>query len=242
MNEFPWRPGSPRRPQPERSAKIPLTRSEIVHAALRIVKAEGIDAVSMRRVASEFETGPSSLYAHVANKDELLQLMFDEMCGTVALPQPEPGRWREQVKELCQSAHRAMLDHYDLARAALATVPSGPNSMRISDLMLGLMLDGGVPPKVAAFALDRIFLYITADAYEMSIWRTEITTAGADKTTFLDQLFTDLRDYYAQLPTETYPHLQKHAADLVTGDGGDRFEFGLDLLIDGLERYITTDQ
>jgi AcrR family transcriptional regulator len=242
MNEFPWRPGSPRRPQPERSAKIPLTRSEIVQAALRIVKAEGIDAVSMRRVAAEFETGPSSLYAHVANKDELLQLMFDEMFGTVAIPPTEPGRWREQVKELCRSAHRAMLDHYDLARAGLATVPSGPNAMRISNFMLGLMLSGGVPVKVASFALDRIFLYLTADAYEMSIWRTEITTVGADTTTYLDQLFTDLKDYYAQLPAETYPYLREHAEDLVTGDGSDRFEFGLDLLMDGLDRHITTDQ
>jgi AcrR family transcriptional regulator len=240
MNEFPWRPGSARRSQPERSAKIPLTRSQIVQAALRIVKAEGIDAVSMRRVASEFGTGPSSLYAHVANKDELLQLMFDEMCGTIPIPKPAPGQWREQVKELSRSAHRAMLDHYDLARAALATVPTGPHAMRISDVMLGLMLSGGIPPKVASFALDRIFLYITADAYEMSIWRTEITTVGADTTTFLDQLFTELKDYYAELPADTYPYLQKHAEDLVTGDGSDRFEFGLNLLVDGLERYIPT--
>jgi AcrR family transcriptional regulator len=242
MNEFPWRPGSPRRSPPDRSAKIPLTRSEIVNAALRIVKAEGIDAVSMRRVASEFETGPSSLYAHVANKDELLQLMFDEMCATIELPDPEPGRWREQIKDLCRAAHRAMLDHYDLARAALATVPSGPNAMRISNAMLGMMLDGGVPPKVASFALDRIFLYVTADAYEMSIWRTEITTAGADTTTFLDQLFTDLKAYYAELPADTYPYLKKHADDLVTGDGSDRFEFGLNLLVDGLDRYLTTEK
>jgi AcrR family transcriptional regulator len=239
MNDFPWRPGSPRRPQPERTAKIPLTRTEIVQAALRIVRAEGIDAVSMRRIAAEFETGPSSLYAHVANKDELLQLMFDEMCGSIAVPEPEPGRWKEQIKELARAGYHAMLEHNDLARAGLATIPTGPNAMRVSDAMLGMMLSGGVPPKIASWALDRIFLYITADAYELSIWRANVVAAGGDKATFLEQLSNDLQAYYSELPAETYPHLTEHAADLVGGAGNDeRFEFGLDLIVEGLARFV----
>jgi AcrR family transcriptional regulator len=240
MNDFPWRPGAPRRPQSERAAKIPLTRNEIVQAALRIVRAEGIDAVSMRRIAAEFETGPSSLYAHVANKDELLQLMFDEMCGTITVPEPEPARWQEQVKELARAGYQAMLEHNDLARAALATIPTGPNAMRVSDAMLGLMLSGGVPAHIAGWALDRIFLYITADAYEFSIWRSHVFAAGTDKETFLEQLSADLVAYYAELPAETYPNLRKHAADMVGGTNGtDRFEFGLDLIVGGLARYVT---
>ena len=238
MSDFTWRPGLPRRPQPERAAKIPLTRHEIVQAALRIVRAEGIDAVSMRRVAAEFDTGPSSLYAHVANKDELLQLMFDEMCGTIEVPEPDASQWQEQVKELARASHRALLEHNDLARASLATIPTGPNAMRVSDAMLGLMLAGGVPADVAAWGLDRIFLYITADAYEYSIWRGHVSAAGTDKETFLRQLTADLKDYYAQLPEETYPHLRRHAAELVgTTEGTDRFEFGLDLLVRGLDRF-----
>src|SRR5690348_16561841 len=120
MSEPPWRPGGIRRPKPVRPAKMPLTRAEIVQAGLRIVQREGIDAVSMRRVASEFDTGPSSLYAHVTNKDELLQLMFDELCGLVETPAPVAARWKEQVKELARSGHKALTDHNDLARAALA--------------------------------------------------------------------------------------------------------------------------
>lgn len=239
MNEFPWRPGSPRRAHPERAAKIPLTRAQIVQAGLRLVQAEGIDAVSMRRVAAEFDTGPSSLYAHVTNKDELLQLMFDEMCALVPIPAPEPGRWKEQIKELARAGYRAMLDHNDLARAALATIPTGPNAMRISDAMLGMMLAGGIPARFAAWALDRIFLYMVADAYENSIWRAEVTEAGTDQETFLRQLSTDLAAYYRQLPEDQYPNLRKHADDLVSGGGGSRFEFGLEQLVDGLDKYIT---
>src|ERR1700754_311862 len=137
MSDIPWRPGSIRRPKPVRAAKIPLTREQIVGAGLRIVQREGIDAVSMRRIASEFETGPSSLYAHVTNKDELLQLMFDEVCGTITMPEPlDPARWKEQVKELARAGHQALLEYNDLARAAMATIPSGPNALRVSNAML----------------------------------------------------------------------------------------------------------
>jgi AcrR family transcriptional regulator len=237
MNEFPWRH---QRPAPGRPAKTPLARGEIVQTALRIVRNEGIDAVSMRRIAAEFETGPSSLYAHVANKDELLQLMFDEMCGTIAVPEPDPARWQEQVKELARAGHQALLEHNDLAKASLATIPTGPNAMRVSDAMLGLMLAGGVPARIAAWALDRIFLYITADAYEFSIWRGHVVDAGTDKETFLEQLSSDLEAYYSELPEETYPHLRHHAAEMVGNTNGtDRFEFGLDMIVGGLDRYAT---
>src|SRR3954468_12141840 len=104
--------------KPQRPAKAPLSRDQIVQAALRIVKVEGIDGVSMRRIAAEFDTGPSSLYAHVTNKDELLQLMFEEICGLVEGPALDPPRWKEQIKELARAGHQAMIDHNDLARAA----------------------------------------------------------------------------------------------------------------------------
>jgi AcrR family transcriptional regulator len=239
MKEPPWRPGTTRRPaKPERPAKIPLSQAQIIEAALRIVKTEGIDGVSMRRLAAEFDTGPSSLYAHVTSKDELLQLMFEEVCGLVVVPPFDASRWQEQVCEIARSGHQALMDHYDLARAALATIPSGPNAMRISEALLALMLAGGVPPRIAAWAMDRIFLYITADAYEMSIWRTEGLTAGADKDEFVMQLGEDLAAYFEQLPEDTYPNLRKHARDMSGGGTDARFELGLELLVGGLDKYV----
>src|SRR3954467_6884622 len=108
--------------KPQRPAKEPLSRDQIVQAALRIVKVEGVDGVSMRRIAAEFDTGPSSLYAHVTSKDELLQLMFEEVCGLVEVPPFDASRWQEQVREIARNGHRALADHYDLARTALGTV------------------------------------------------------------------------------------------------------------------------
>ena len=236
MTNLPWPPGSHGHVRPERPARTPLTRTEIVRAGLRIVQAEGIDAVSMRRVAAEFGTGPSSLYAHVTNKDELLQLMFDEMCGQVPVPEVDPARWKEQVKELARAGHQAMVAHNDLARAALATIPTGPNALRISNGMLGMMLAGGIPPQTAGWAMDRIFLYITADAYEYSIWRRQ----GTDEATFVDHLSSSLLRYFQQLPAEVYPNVRQYAEALVGGGSEARFAFGLDMLVDGLDKYVRT--
>ncbi|MFI5894388.1 TetR/AcrR family transcriptional regulator [Actinoplanes sp. NPDC051513] len=225
--------------KPQRTAKAPLSRDQIVQAALRIVKVEGIDGVSMRRIAAEFDTGPSSLYAHVTNKDELLQLMFDEICGLMPIPVLEPARWKEQILEMARAGHQVLLDHNDLARAALATIPTGPNALRISEAMLGTMLAGGVPPRVASWAMDRIFLYITADAYEMSIWRGEVGVAGSGRENFVVELGNDLVSYFEQLPEEEFPNLRKHAKDMVGGGTDERFELGLAMLVDGLDKYVT---
>jgi AcrR family transcriptional regulator len=231
----PWRQAASQR---TRVVRPPLSRDQIVQLGLRIVTEEGIAAVSMRRVAAVLQTGASSLYAHVANKEELLQLMFDEICAEVPLPAPDPARWREQVKELARGGYRAMVSHGDLARAALATIPTGPNALRVSNAMLGVMVAGGLPARVAGWALDRIFLYIVADAYESSLYRERIGSSADEMAAYFDEFTEQLATYYEQLPADRFPHLRAHARDLVSGDGEQRFEFGLDMLIDGLTRYI----
>ncbi|MEU8815548.1 TetR/AcrR family transcriptional regulator [Actinoplanes sp. NPDC048796] len=221
----------------ERPPRKTITRAEIVRIGLRVVREEGIDALSMRRVATEIGTGPSSLYAHVANKDELLRLMFDEMCALLPIPELDPPRWKEQIKELARAGHQVMIEHNDLARAAIATIPTGPNALRISNAMFGMMLAGGIPPRIGAWAMDRIFLYITADAYEYSIWRDQVKGAGSDKETFLSDLGRETLAYFEQLPADIYPHIATYATALVGGSVDERFELGLELLVDGLDKY-----
>jgi AcrR family transcriptional regulator len=228
----PWRRSTPKRP---RAVRAPLSQDQIVDAGLRIVAAEGIDAVSMRRIASVFGTGPSSLYAHVANKDELLLLMFDRICGDMEVPAPEPGRWQEQIKEIARAGHAVMVRHNDIARAALATVPSGPNALRVSEGMFAILLAGGVPPQVAAWALDRLFLYMVADAYETSLHTQAVGDRSAQE--YFATFTTQFTDYLENLPAERFPNLRAHARFMTSGEQDDRFEFGLDLLIDGVARY-----
>src|SRR5438477_2002143 len=109
-----------------RPAKPALSREAIVDAALEIVGKEGIDATSMRRVAQALDTGPASLYVYVANRDELLDLMLDRAVAQVPLPEPDPARWREQLKELLHAQARMLTEDYPgLTRLALATIPTG---------------------------------------------------------------------------------------------------------------------
>ena len=89
--EPPWR-----RPQPP--PRAPITREAIVEAALVVLDRVGMDGLSMRRVAEELGTGAASLYWHVRNKEELFQLIFDRVTREIVLPEPDPARWKEQLK------------------------------------------------------------------------------------------------------------------------------------------------
>ncbi|GAA2694168.1 TetR/AcrR family transcriptional regulator [Actinoplanes palleronii] len=234
MKNSPWQPLPDRK-----STRVQLDREQIIDVALRISDQEGVDAVSMRRVAAEFGTGPSSLYAHVSNKDELLRLMFDRVCGEIQLPPREPARWQQQIKELMLGTHRLLLTHNDLGRVALATVPNGPNALRASEWMLGLMVEGGLPAHLGAWALDRIFLYVTVDAYETSIWRAQLRHLGLPKHESEKQVKGEMAAFLAELPADRFPYLSRNSAAMTSGTSQERFEFGLDLLIDGLQRHVT---
>jgi AcrR family transcriptional regulator len=229
----PWR--TPTRARPVRPA---LSRDQIVDAAMRIVAEEGIDAVSMRRVAQVFDTGPSSLYAHIANKDELLQLMIDRINDNIEVPTPDPQRWQEQVKEVARSTRRAFTAHGDVARAALAIVPTGLSALRTAEGLLAIMAAGGLPPRIAGWAMERIFLYVNADAYEGALYDSKIRASGKDRDEYISDLFGQLAAYFRSLPPARFPNLVAHAEEIVSGGDDDRFEFGLALMVDGLARYV----
>ena len=113
-----------------------LSRAAIVAEALRIVDAEGVEAVSMRRVADRFGTGPASLYAHVANREELLLLVADEVAAEVSLPDVDPKRWRVQLLTLLTDLRAVLTSHGDIAAMSIARIPLMPNSLRVADRMI----------------------------------------------------------------------------------------------------------
>src|SRR5437868_7678511 len=104
----------------DRPAKAPLSRDAVIDAGLRILRAEGIDAVTMRRVASELDTGAASLYVYVENREDLLNQMFDAVVGEVDLAdEPDPRRWREQLVAILTASRDAMDRHPGIARVPL---------------------------------------------------------------------------------------------------------------------------
>jgi AcrR family transcriptional regulator len=213
----------------DRPAKAPLSREAVVDAGLNVLRRGGLDAVTMRAVAAELDTGPASLYVYVANRDELLNQMFDALALEVDLgPEPDPARWREQAEALLTRVRDTMDRHPGIARVPLANIPSGPGAMRVVERLLGILRAGGVDDQSAAWFIDVVFLYVNAASLETSIY----AEAGVTE----DDVGQSVRENFQRLDPAAYPNLTSLLGALFTGGGDERFSFGLRLMIDGLVR------
>jgi AcrR family transcriptional regulator len=227
----PWR--SVRR----KSTKPQLSQDVIVDTALKVLDAEGLTAVTMRRVAEELNTGAASLYAHVGNKDELLDLVYDKVVGEIPIPEPDPERWSDQLRELCWKSYQVLSAHNDIALVAMANLPTGPNALRMGEAFLAITLAGGVPPQQAAWAIDRISLYIVADAYEGSLYQLRQKASGQSMEEFIEDYFGKMKAYYRSLPPKLFPATTEHLDVMMSGDGDERFGFGLEMMMRSLESF-----
>lgn len=217
------------------TARRSLSREAVVEAGLTVLRAEGLDAVSMRRVAAELDTGAASLYAHVAHKVELLDLMFEQVVGEIPLPEPDPARWVEQVTRLWTDCYAALIRHGDIGRVALGRVPLGPNSLRIAETTMTILRAGGVPDQAAAWAVDVVNLYVAANAVESAL-----DVARQREGESPEVYYRQVHDYLAALPMEHFPTSAALSAQLTVGDGAERFRFGLDLMVAGLAAQART--
>ena len=125
----------------ERPAKKALSRQAIVEAALAILAQEGLDRVTMRRLAQDLDTGPASLYVYVRNTAELHAAMLEELLGSLDMGR---GRapWRERLVELLVSYTGVLYGNPVLARTALFTWPNGPNYQNLVEVLLALLAEG----------------------------------------------------------------------------------------------------
>jgi AcrR family transcriptional regulator len=228
----PWQ----RAPRVRAAAKTPLSQDAIVAAALKVLDREGLSAMSMRRVAQELGTGPSSLYAHVTNLRELEELIFDRVTGELQLPTPDPARWQEQLHDLLFDAIELMRRHPGVARLGFGRIPTRENAMRMSETILGLLHAGGIPKQAAAWAVDTLGLFITAAAYEEYVQLEEGQTEEN-----MRGWFEEFHQYLAALPMEKYPNIVWASPFMAKGSGDDRLRFGLRLLISGLAATAQPD-
>jgi AcrR family transcriptional regulator len=217
-------------PAQQTRRKAPITVDRIIDAALEVVATEGYDALTMRSVAGVLGTGPASLYAHVVNKADLDELLIGRLCAELVLPEPDPAAWREQIQGVCTQVRDQYLRYPGISRAALAMAPTHLEIVRVNEGMLAILLAGGVAPQAAAWAIDALLLYVAAYCLEASIARRR--SPHDDVAWVLDR--DDLLRRFSALPAETFPHTTRHAAELTAGEGHDRFDFTLALMIDGL--------
>jgi AcrR family transcriptional regulator len=216
---------------PSGGRKQPITVEAIISTAFGIVAAEGYEALTMRRVATALDTGPSSLYAHVVNKEDLDELLIGRLCAEVSLPEPDPASWRQQLAGVCGQLRDQYLRYPGISRAAFAAAPSNLDTLRVGEGMLAILLAGGVDPQAAAWALDSLTLYINAYCLEISLVNGKLSRDDGSWVVGRDELLRR----FAALPA-TFPQTRRYAAELTAGSSDDRFDFTIGLMIDGLPR------
>jgi AcrR family transcriptional regulator len=214
-------------PAPRRE---PLTVDRVVDAALQVVETDGFDALTMRRVAAVLQASPGALYAHVRDKAELDDLMIGRLASRVAVPAPDPARWREQALDVFRQLRDQYLRYPGISRAALGAAPHSLHTMRLNEGVLAILVAGGVSPMFAAWASDAAYMYI--GAYSVMALRRHIEGDAEAQAFDKDEVIERFR----MLPADRFPITVTHAADLVSGEGHDRFDFTLDLLFRGLPR------
>jgi AcrR family transcriptional regulator len=208
-----------------RPAKPQLGRAEIVEAAVRVSEAEGIDRVTMRRIAAELSTGAASLYVYVRDTEDLHAAVLDHLLAGVRASRPR-GDWQARLRSTLLKYAAVLFERPALARMALAAPMTGDNYLAIVDRLLGYLFEGGVGEREAAWAIDLLLLVATASAAEHATWRGS-ARAGAE----LAQLERILRG----ADPRTHPNVARAKDELMTG-GGHRLGWHIGTVIRGLDR------
>ena len=211
-----------------RPRRAPITVGRIVDAALGVVEAEGFDALTMRRVAAALQASPGALYVHVRDKAELDDLMIGELCSRVTLPAPDPAQWQAQAVGVCRQLRDQYLRYPEIWRATLAAAPLSLETLRINEGLLAILLAGKVPLQTAVWAIDAAFLYVGAYSVMSPRRQTDQDTDGR----VVDR--AELIERFRMLPPDRFPNMVAYAQELTSGEGHDRFDFTLGLLLGGL--------
>lgn len=224
---------APRRRGGGREQATRLSVDRIVDVAIEQMRERGYDAVTMRSIAKDLGTGPASLYAHVANRAELDQLVVGRVAGLWQVPDPDPAHWDDQLRTSLCDLLALYEAHPGVARCTMGMIPLEPALLVTTERVLALLRAGGVADQDAAWFVDLAALYVGAVAVEGDIWRERAADASGERTE--ESVAAEVRAVFAALPAEHFPLLTSLTGVLVSGDGQQRFEFGLDLMIAGLK-------
>ncbi|MGG7575649.1 TetR/AcrR family transcriptional regulator [Streptomyces sirii] len=227
----------PRRPQREQ-----LTREQIVAAAIELLDLEGIEALSMRKLGSRLNTAATSLYRHVANKDELIQLVVDEVYGEVELPATaDRTQWRAAVTRIAAELRAMTLRHPWIAPelGQVGLVHIGPNAMRMSSGMLAQFEAAGFPADEKDQAVGTLTAYVIGIATSEAAYFSLIARSGKTEQEWV----ADLRPAFDEASRE---HQRLREGSSARPDAHPRqirdeaFGYGVDRVLDGLAVRLDT--
>ncbi|HYI23217.1 MAG TPA: TetR/AcrR family transcriptional regulator C-terminal domain-containing protein [Candidatus Limnocylindrales bacterium] len=220
-------------PQTRERDRIPLDRQRVLQAAVQLADREGIEALSMRRVGQQLGVEAMSLYNHVANKEDLLDGMLDVVLSEIDPPLTDEGDWRRIFHERVMTARRALKRHPWASTVIVSRVNPTPHMLAYMDSMIGIVRRAGFSLDLTHHAMHALGSRTMGFAQELF---EDSADAGADPAV-MDLMIKQMAEqfpYAAEIATKV-----RHDNESVVGSGCDdqfEFEFGLNLILDGLER------
>lgn len=218
-------------PQPMAAPGARLSRDRVLEAAMALADADGIDALTIRRLASELGVGAMSVYYYVADKDEILDGIVDRVVEEMELPRPRAD-WKTELRTAALSAHAALIRHPWAAGLLLSGPRVSEARMRQMDAILGCLRSAGFSPEMTDHAYHALDSHITG----FTLWLVGIS-AGMERLGPIDEFLR--RVDRAALP-HLAEHIDQHLKERDPNEIGE-FEFGLLLILDGLGRQLASD-
>jgi AcrR family transcriptional regulator len=208
-----------------KSGRTPLTRAKVLSAALRMADKGGIESLSMRNLARALRVEAMSLYNHVAGKEDILDGLVDLVAGEIGLPS-RGGDWKEAMRERARSAHAVLLRHHWATMLFVARINIGPNMLRYVDASIGCLREAGFSYPMADHAWTAIDAYI----YGFTIQKRNFPLKPAEYA-------ASAKKFLHLIPAEQFPYLNGMSQEVIAGrqDGLHQLEFGLELILAGLE-------
>jgi AcrR family transcriptional regulator len=216
-------------PTPAAEARVPLNRERVLNKAVELADRDGLGALTMRRLAQELGVEAMTLYYHVRNKDDLMSGAVDIVLSQFALPAPG-AEWKSALRATAVSAHDVLVRH-SWAANLLFTSEVRPGRLRYMEGILGCLRDAGFSAEMTHHAYHALDSHILG----FTLWQVGITTASDD--------LPDLAaGFLRELPVDRFPRLAEHVEWHIADHPQEKseFEFGLDILLDGLEQILDT--
>ena len=211
-----------------RPARRPLTRKRVLRAAMVQADRGGLEELTMRKLADALHVAPMALYRHVANRDDLIDAMIDVVFSEIEVPSPAVD-WRTAMRWRGISLRDALLRHRWATGLMESRAHPGPANLGHHDAVLGNLRASGFSLELAAHAYSALDSYI----YGFALTKMNLPfDASTDMSEMADRMLEPF-------PADTYPHLVEFITDHAMKpdyDYGGEFEYGLDLVLDGLER------